>query len=105
MEHSRMQQIRSMLEKEPMDDFLNYALALEYEKDGQLLLAQSTIEALLSRNENYQGAYYKLGALYEKTGEQDKAILVYRKGMALSKASNNRRAYAELQEALQNLEV
>ena len=104
MEVSRMQQIRQMLLSEPEDEFLNYALALEYEKEGKLPEAIAAISAILMKNENYTGAYYKLGQLHEQQGDLQKAMEVYRKGIQLTKLRNERKAFGELSEALQNLE-
>ncbi|HEV7231266.1 MAG TPA: tetratricopeptide repeat protein [Bacteroidia bacterium] len=101
MESTRIQQIQKMLRSEPLDDFLNYALALEYEKEGKIHQAASQIETILKRNEQYSGAYHKLGALLEQLGETSRAADAYKKGMEINK--NNRKTYNELQEALQNL--
>jgi tetratricopeptide (TPR) repeat protein len=104
MSESRIDQIRKMLLAEPQDEFLLYALALELEKEGQVPLAIEGIEALLDRNEQYSGAYYKLGELLEKTGQKAKAHEVYLKGLEITRKQNNRKAFGELNEALQNLE-
>jgi tetratricopeptide (TPR) repeat protein len=90
-----------MLLSEPLDDFLNYALALEYEKEGKIREAIDQIEAVLKRNEHYSGAYYKLAGLLEQIGQTSQAVEVYKRGMEINR--NNRKAYNELQEALQNL--
>lgn len=93
-----------MLLSEPEDDFLNYALSLEHEKEGDLPEAIRILESILLRNENYSGAYYKLGSLLEQTGEKQKAGAIYRKGMEITKRRNEHKAFGELNEALQNLE-
>ena len=99
-----MQQIRQMLVSEPEDEFLNYALALELEKEGLVSEAIRTIESILLKNENYTGGYYKLGNLYEQNGQKQRAIEIYRKGMDVSKRQKESKAFGELNEALQNLE-
>jgi tetratricopeptide (TPR) repeat protein len=104
MESTRMQQIRHMLLSEPEDEFLNYAFALELEKSGALSEAIKVIEGILLKNETYTGAYYKLGNLFEQTGQKQKAMDTYRKGMEMTKNKNERKAFNELNEALQNLE-
>jgi tetratricopeptide (TPR) repeat protein len=104
MEGNRMEEIRKMLKAEPDDDFLNYVLALEYEKLGQHTEAIRMIEALLDRNAAYVGAYYKLGMLYELCGMRELAISSYKTGIEQARLSKNKKAYGELQEALQNLE-
>ncbi len=103
-ESVRMQQIRKMLLTDAEDDFLNYALALELEKEGKPQEAIDVIEHLILRNPAYSGAYYKLGGLLEQTGQKEKAITVYLKGIKITARQKNEKALRELREALQNAE-
>ena len=104
MQVSRLQQLEEMLKNEPGDSFLNYALALELAKTGDIHKAIALIEALLDRDVNYLGAYYQLGKYYELTQELQKAIVTYTKGIEIAKVQNNRKTQAELNEALWLLE-
>ena len=104
MDQRRLDLIQEMLEKNPGDSFLNYAAALEYHKEGQPKKAIEVIESLLQRDENYLGAYYKLGKLYEEMGEVDKAITTYRKGKEIAKKTNDAKTTGELVEALMILD-
>ena len=101
---SRLQQLQQMLLDEPDDSFLNYALALEFAKEDNLPQAISIIEKVIQHNENYLGAYYQLGKLYEQQNLSEKAISIYRKGIAIAQAQNNKKAQGELSEALWMLE-
>lgn len=101
---SRLQQIKEMLEKEPNDSFLNYALALEYAKVNDLKKAIEIIEALLIRDKNYLGAYYQLGHYYEQTEQPQSAIATYKKGIIIAQEQKNRKTLGELSEALMILE-
>lgn len=96
----RAASLLEMLKDEPHDSFLNYALALEYAKENDLAGATAVIEALLLRDENYLGAYYRLGKLYEQQELPAKAIEAYRKGIAVAQQQNNKKAQGELNEAL-----
>jgi tetratricopeptide (TPR) repeat protein len=102
MKTGRLEQLQKMLLDEPEDDFLNYALALEYHKLGEALKAISIIEKLLDRNPSYLGGYYQLGKWYEEQQEMQKAGEIFEKGIAVAKQQNNRKALNELNEALQN---
>jgi len=93
-----------MLLTEPGDAFLQYALALELEKEGDILSAIVSIKDLLRKNEDYLGAYYKLGGLLDQMGQKVKAKEVFLKGMIVAQSQNNTKTYRELNEALQNLE-
>jgi tetratricopeptide (TPR) repeat protein len=104
MSNERLRHIQEMLEKEPDDDFLNYALAVEWEAAGELQKAILQLEQLLSRNADYLGAYYKLGKLLEESGSEEKALEVYNKGLQLAQQQNNKKAAGELSEAIWMLE-
>jgi tetratricopeptide (TPR) repeat protein len=101
---SRLQQLQDLLKSEPNDSFLNYALALEYAKLNELYKAIELIELLLKRDENYLGAYYQLGKYYEQTGEIQKAIDTYNKGVTIAQQQKNKKTLGELNEALWMLE-
>lgn len=100
MASSRLLQIVNMLKDEPHDSFLTYALALEYVKMKELNKAIEIIERLLNRDENYLGAYYQLGKLYEETAQTDKAIATYTKGIMIAGKQNNKKTLSELQQAI-----
>lgn len=100
----RAAQLLEMLNDEPHDPFLNYALALEYAKEEDLVKATEIIETLLQRDKTYLGAYYQLGKLYELQNLAEKAIAVYREGIGIAKAQNNKKTMGELNEALLMLE-
>ncbi|MFY9311118.1 MAG: tetratricopeptide repeat protein [Bacteroidia bacterium] len=96
---SRILSIQEMLEKEPGDSFLRYALALEYSKED-ISKAIELLEELLAKDPNYLGAYYQLGKYYEQNGNTSKAADCYTKGITIAKAQNNRKTLGELNEAL-----
>lgn len=89
-----------MLQTNPNDSFLKYAAALEYEKEKNHSKAISTIRDLLSKDENYLGAYYKLGKLLEIQNDPEEAINVYREGLAIAKKKSDMKTEGELSEAL-----
>ncbi len=104
MSNSRLTQLQEMLKTEPNDSFLNYALALEYAKANDVAKAIQLIETLLSKDENYLGAYYQLGKYYEQIQDISKAIATYTKGVEVAKKIKNNKALGELNEALWMLE-
>lgn len=101
---SRKDMVLQMLEKEPKDLFLNYALAQEYigiedYKNAELQL-QKTLELDLA----YLPCYYQMGQVKEKLGDNASAIEFYKKGIDLANAQGNRKALGELNEALWMIE-
>jgi tetratricopeptide (TPR) repeat protein len=95
-----MAMIQDMLKKNPEDSFLNYAVALEYRKNGNAVKAIEMMEHLLSFDENYLGAYYQLGKLYEEKDNMPKAISTYKRGKEVAKVQEDRKTLSELSEAL-----
>jgi len=104
MAPSKKEQIQKMLESEPHDSFLNYALALEYAKSNEIKKAIETLEMIIKREENYLAAYFQLGKYYELVNDIPKAIEVYQKGILIAKQQKNNKILGELNEALLMLE-
>ena len=74
---SRIVQIEEFLKASPNDSFLKHALALEYIKLGDDETAKQLFQELLTHEPGYAGSYYHLGKLYERLGENEKAIEWY----------------------------
>ena len=100
----RIDELLLLLKSEPGDQFLNYALALEYDKSGEKEKAISIIETLLQTDENYLGAYYKLGQLYEQIAQPAKAQAVYNKGIIIARKQGKTKTLGELNTALMLIE-
>ncbi len=101
MDDKMINRLHAYLEKDPDDTFTLFALALEYQKQGEDHRARSFFEAILSKDPGYVGTYYHLGKLYENNGATKKARSTYQKGIQVAEAAGDRKALAELQEALQ----
>lgn len=99
----RIAKLKEYLEITPEDSFLQHALALEYIKLGDDETAKHFFDALLTANPGYVGSYYHLGKLYERAGDNARAIEVYTKGMAVAKEAKDGHAYNELQAAQEDL--
>ena len=97
----RINKLKEMLEVEANDSFLQHALALEYIKIGNESEAKKLFIEILVREPNYLGSYYHLGKLLERIGEIKKAIEIYKKGIDVARAANDRHSFNELQNALE----
>ncbi len=101
---NRIEKLNGFLQASPNDSFLQHALALEYIKDGNDADAEKLFDEILMRDPGYVGSYYHLGKLLERSGETDKAITVYKRGMEETKKVADKHAYSELQGALEEVE-
>ncbi|MGV3528482.1 MAG: tetratricopeptide repeat protein [Flavisolibacter sp.] len=100
----RIETLKSYLSENPTDNFLQYALALEYIKAGDDGKALELLERLLQNDETYVGSYYHLGKLLERLQQEEKAIATYEKGIAMAKQAGDRHAANELRSALEELQ-
>ncbi len=101
---SRKEQLMQMLETEPNDVFLNYALAMEFMSASDFEAAKLQLKKTLVLNETYLPCFYQLGQVTEKLASFDEAIVYYKKGLEIAKAQNNTKAIGEINEALWMLE-
>ncbi len=104
MAKNRFDLLKEMLQKDPEDNFLNYALALEYSRQSEVSKAIRIIETILEKDAEYLPAYYQLGKLYEQEAMIEKAIDIYKKGIEIAKHHSNLKTMGELTEALMILE-
>ena len=104
MTSNRLQQLKQMLQDSPDDAFLLFALAKEYEKQGQEEEALAFYQKLKQQHPDYVGLYYHLGKWHERQEEWESAVSTYREGLDVAQAQQHRDAAAELRAALDNLE-
>jgi tetratricopeptide (TPR) repeat protein len=102
MSNSRFEKLVEMLEKQPDDLFLLYALAMEYLGMKEMEKAQHLFEQIIASDEHYVSAYYQLGLLLEGTHEQ-RAIEIYEKGMQEAQLKGDRKTVNEFRSALDEL--
>ena len=99
----RILKLKEYLEANPIDSFLQHALALEYIKIGNDEDARRLFEEILNREPGYVGSYYHLAKLLERMEQPDEAIAVYEKGMEESKKAEDNHAFGELRGAYEEL--
>lgn len=101
---TRLEQLQQMLLQEPNDEFLQYAIAMEYFSGGELQKAAEGLMKILSANKNYLAAYYQLGKCYEAQQKFTEAKSIYEQGIAIAHAQQKTKTLNELREALFLLE-
>ncbi len=103
MENSRIEQIKTFLNDSPEDEFLNYALAIEYLGIDETNLAKTIFEKLIINNPDYSATYYHYGKLILKEGDAEAAKEIFEKGIKIADKNKETHAAAELRSALNEL--
>ncbi|RZJ65466.1 MAG: tetratricopeptide repeat protein [Flavobacterium sp.] len=99
MQNTRLAKLLEFLKNEPNDSFILYALATEYNSLNDTENAFTYYLKLINEHPNYVGTYYHLGKLYEKQGNKEEGISIYKKGMEVARAKRDMHAFSELQGA------
>jgi tetratricopeptide (TPR) repeat protein len=100
---NRLEQLQDMLSKS-YEPFLLFAIAKEFEKMQQWLIAKENYEKLLSDFPDYVGSYYHYGKLMEKQADFKRAIEIYNLGLIVAQKAGDRHSLSELAEAKMSLE-
>ena len=82
----RIAVFEQMLSADPSNTMVLFGLAKEYEKLGRHEDVIRVLEDYLSKADDEGNAYGTLAAAYERTGDREKAIETYRKGIDVSLA-------------------
>jgi len=102
---ARIEMLKNMLDKEPEDVFLNYALGLEYITDlRQASLAETQFKKVMKLDPDYVPAYYHLGKLFESITDKKQALSLYKEGLKLAEKKKDLKAAGELKESIFLLE-
>lgn len=99
---TRLDILLKFYDDDPSDPFNIYALAIEYQK-SDLPKARQYFEKLLNEHPHYVPTYYHAAKLYQETGDTDRAINTYEKGMEVAKSQNDSKAARELKSAYDEL--
>lgn len=83
---NRIEVFRQMLDADPDNTMVMFGLAKEYEKLGQHDEVIKVLENYLSKTDDEGNAYGTLATAYEKTGNREKAIETYKKGIDVAMA-------------------
>lgn len=83
---NRIEVFRQMLDAEPENTMVMFGLAKEYEKLGQYAEVIDLLETYLTKADDEGNAYGVLANAYGQTGDREKAIETYQKGIDVSMA-------------------
>lgn len=102
---SRLDQLNEMLDEDPEDSFLLFALAMEYKNFDDLDKAIEIFRRLKSSDPEYVGLYYHLAKCYEELHKRDEALKTYHEGIEIATKVNDTHAKSELMNEKVNLEL
>lgn len=96
MPSARLDQLQAMLQEEPGDKFLRYAIALEHKRDGNMEMAIAGLEALVTEDPKYIPPYYQLASILAEMDRPLDAIHACEAGALQCLVTGDRKARAEL---------
>ncbi len=99
-ETTRRQQIEAMLQEEPNDTFLQYALAMELEKEGAHDKSLEWLERLTQSSPPYVPAFFMAGQQLARLDRIDEAQNWLTRGITQAQQQGNLHAAGEMTEFL-----
>ena len=100
----RLEKLMAMLEREPRDGFVLYALAMEYKKTGELAAALEYLRRVIEVDARNAAAWQQTGMIHEQSGDVEAAREAYGRGVETAELAGDRHAADEMRGALQMLE-
>lgn len=95
---NRLIELEKMLQEDPTDSFLIYAIALEKEKAGNAAEAAELIQQLHDQNPEDLSYYHKLADIYFNLDEQEKAVSIIELGVEKAEQQQNQKVKNELEQ-------
>ena len=100
---SRREQLEEMLESDPADVFLRYALAMQYVSEGDSAAGLERLQQLIDHAPKYVAAYFQKGQLLVQEGEIDSAKEILTRGIEVSREVGDTHAEGEMNDFLETL--
>jgi tetratricopeptide (TPR) repeat protein len=99
-----LDQLLPMLNADPNDAFLRYAVAMEYAKQSRHDESLAEFAELARRHPDYVAGYFMAGRTAEQKGDIDLAKSLYKSGIATAQRVGDQHAAGEISSALMMLE-
>jgi tetratricopeptide (TPR) repeat protein len=100
---TRREMLEEFVAADPNDSFSRYALALELEKEERADDAIAQLQEVMRRDENYVPTYYHLGRMLAKSGKDEEALAIYKRGIDAATKAGDQKTRNEIQEAIDML--
>ena len=93
---SRIHELEEMLDRDPDDPFLQYALAREHEQAHSTMQALLIYEHLVNTHPDYIATYYHYGKLLYSLGNRNEAIKLIESGIKAGTDKKDFHAVSEM---------
>ena len=100
----RLSKLQALLERDPNDTFLLYAIALEHKKANDHAMALEWFDRVIAKDAGYSVAYHQAALTHEDAGEIPAAKMMYARGIAAAEKKGDHHAADEMRGALAMIE-
>jgi tetratricopeptide (TPR) repeat protein len=100
--NDRIHDLKYLIEEDPGDPFLFYALGLEYIKIGKSDDAFKQFSFILNKFPGYLPVYYQAAHLMIERGDFENAELIFKAGITLAEKIKDQKTLQELKTAFNN---
>lgn len=101
--NNRLEKLKEMLDKQPNDTFLLYAIAMEHIALGDSSKAKELLTLVLQLEQNNVAAYYQLGLIHANNGLNLQAIELFEECMRYAKLKGDLKTANECRAAIDEL--
>ena len=103
MSNQRLEKLLEMLEKQPDDLFLQYAMGMEYLGLNDMLRAENAMRNVIRADEHYVAAYYQLGKILIGKQAEQEAVSVLEMGLKEAKLKGDNKTTNEFRSLLDEI--
>jgi predicted Zn-dependent protease len=96
-------QLEELLESEPDDVFLRYALAKACISEGDIPSGLARFQDVIDRQPDYVPAYFQAGQALAENGRLDEARQIVSRGIGVARRVGDQHALSEMTEFLDSL--
>lgn len=103
MSNQRLEKLLEMLEKQPDDLFLQYAMGMEYMGINDMIRAEEAMRNVILADPHYVPAYYQLGKILIGKQAEKEATHILGKGLEEAKLKGDLKTMNEFRSLLDEL--
>lgn len=104
MKDKRLAHLRQLLEVDPNDPFLHYAIGIEHLNSQDFEEASRVFQNIVEAFPDYVATYYQYAIAKVNLGDLDGAVAIIEKGIPVAQKAGERKTVNELNMLLEDLE-